>query len=150
MRSLALCASVHSMPLSISRSLNKNVYESLDHSSGLFGRNLDESLTPEGEERQAAEMKKQAAEAATQKSQQEYDDAFSLLGNSRPAPAPVERPATQGREKYCTMPAMSSVVLLLHAPAAPGRAPPLRAPQKALARMHLNQPLIKGFGFTTM
>ena len=83
------------MPLSISRSLNKNVYESLDHSSGLFGRNLDESLTPEGEERQAAEMKKQAAEAAAQKSQQEYDNAFPSLGNGRPAPAPVERPATQ-------------------------------------------------------
>ena len=66
------------MPLSISRSLNKNVYESLDHSSGLFGRNLDESLTPEGEERHAAEMKKQAAEAAAQKSQQEYDNAFPL------------------------------------------------------------------------
>jgi hypothetical protein len=88
------------MPLSISRSLNKNVYESLDHSSGPFGRNLDESLTPEGEERQAAEMKKQAAEAAAQKSQQEYDNAFPLLGNGRPAPAPVERPATQSREKY--------------------------------------------------
>ena len=42
--SRALCASVHSMPLSISRSLYKNVYESLDRSSGPFGRNLDESL----------------------------------------------------------------------------------------------------------
>ena len=88
------------MPLSISRSLNKNVYESLDHSSGPFGRSLDESLTHEGEERQAAEMKKQAAEAAAQKSQQEYDNAFPSLGNGRPAPAPVERSATQSIEKY--------------------------------------------------
>ena len=54
------------MPLSISRSLNKNVYESLDHSSGLFGRNLDESLTPEGEERQAEEVKKQGVPVARQ------------------------------------------------------------------------------------
>ena len=124
MRSLALCASVHSMPLSISRSLNKNVYESLDHSSGPFGRSLDESLTPEGEERQAAEMKKQAAAAATQKSQQEYDDAFSLLGNSRPAPAPVERPATQGREKYDA----GDVVCGLIAPRASSPGPGASAP----------------------